>query len=114
MHCSEELTFYLFVKLVEDCNLRDIYINNQTPGVFKHKYIIRLLLMKHIPEIHYELEENAIILEDYAIDWIVSIFTMNIPEDNTKATAAFFTLFFKHDWELFYKLVLTIFQHIKE
>ena len=39
MHCSEELCFYLFVKLVEECNLRDIYMNDQTPGVFKHKYI---------------------------------------------------------------------------
>ena len=49
----------------------------------------------------------------YASDWIFSIFTSVLPEDNHKVTAAFFSKFFKFKWEFFYKLILTILEHIK-
>jgi len=34
-HCTEEVAFWLFVSLIEDYEMRDIY-QNRLPGVFKH------------------------------------------------------------------------------
>ena len=35
MHCSEEVTFWLFVSLIEDYEMRDIYMPS-LPGLTKH------------------------------------------------------------------------------
>jgi hypothetical protein len=35
LHCSEVIAFWLFVSLIEDCDLRDIYMPS-LPGLFKH------------------------------------------------------------------------------
>jgi hypothetical protein len=35
MHCSEEVTFWLFVSLIEDYNMREIYMPD-LPGLYKH------------------------------------------------------------------------------
>ena len=50
----------------------------------------------------------------YASDWIFSVFTSVLPEDDSEITAAFFSLFFQYKWEFFYKLILTILTHIKD
>ena len=69
--------------------------------------------MKHLPELHAHFEEHQVRPEMYASDWIFSIFCSVLPEDNSKVTAAFFSKFFKYKWEFFYKLILTILNHIK-
>lgn len=38
-HCSEEVAFWLFVSLIEDYEMRDIY-QNGTPGVYKHTQLL--------------------------------------------------------------------------
>lgn len=50
----------------------------------------------------------------YASDWIFSAFASVLPENETHITSAFFSSFFKYKWEFFYKLILTILQHIQE
>ncbi len=45
-HASEEIAFWLFVSLVEDYELRDIYLPG-IPGLFKHCQIIDILIMTH-------------------------------------------------------------------
>jgi len=50
----------------------------------------------------------------YASDWIFSLFSSVLPENQTKVTASFFNQFFKYKWEFFYKLVLTILEHIQD
>ena len=52
--------------------------------------------------------------EMYASDFIFSIFTIVIPENETNVTAAFFKLFFQFKWEFFYKLILTVLSHISK
>ena len=34
-HCDEVMAFWLFVSLIEDCELRDIYLPG-LPGLYKH------------------------------------------------------------------------------
>lgn len=39
MHCTEEITFWLFVSLIEDYQMRDIY-QPELPGLYKHISIL--------------------------------------------------------------------------
>jgi len=59
-------------------------------------------------------EENQVRPEMYASDWIFSLFASVLPETNSKVTATFFNLFFRYKWEFFYKLILSILEHIKD
>lgn len=111
MHCSASLAFWLFVEMIEGCEVRDIY-QYDLPGLIKHSYIIRLLIMKHLPEVHEQLNLYEIRPEQYASSFIFSIFMNVLPEHKTEISRAFFTLFFKYKWEFFYKLVLTVMHHI--
>jgi hypothetical protein len=35
LHCSEEIAFWLFISLIEDYEMRDIY-QTRLPGLYKH------------------------------------------------------------------------------
>jgi len=112
MHCTDTLAFWLFVELIEECELRDIF-QVGLPGLHKHSYIISMLVKKHLPELADHFEEHNVQPAMYASDWIFSLFASVLPETNSKVTASFFTQFFKFKWEFFYKLVLSILNHIK-
>ncbi len=47
-HCSEPLAFWLFVGLVEGCELRDLFLPS-FPGLSKHSQILEILIMGNIP-----------------------------------------------------------------
>ena len=42
-HCSEEAAFWLFVSLIEDYDMRDIY-QPELPGLYKHCTVMQQLL----------------------------------------------------------------------
>lgn len=107
MHCTGSLAFWLFVELIEKCEMRDIY-QIGLPGLKKHSKIISLLVKKHIPEVEDHLEKLGVSPDMYASDWIFSLFCSVLPEQDTELTSAFFNLFFEYQWEFFYKLILTI------
>lgn len=48
MHCSGALSFWLFVELIEEYELRDIY-QVGLPGLHKHSFIIEMLVKEHLP-----------------------------------------------------------------
>jgi hypothetical protein len=89
MHCSDTLTFWLFVELIEEYELRDIY-QVGLPGLQKHSYIIIMLVSKHLPVLGEHFEEHCVQAEMYASDWIFSLFSSVLPENQTKVTASFF------------------------
>ena len=43
LHCSEVIAFWLFVALIEDYEMRDIYLH-KLPGLFKHSQMIDILI----------------------------------------------------------------------
>ena len=51
MHCSEEVTFWLFVALIEDYEMRDIYMPG-LPGLYKHIAIMEYLMERHLPTLY--------------------------------------------------------------
>ena len=111
MHCSDTLAFWLFVELIEEYELRDIY-QIGLPGLNKHAYIITHLVKVHLPKLSDHFEEHQVRAEMYASDWIFSLFASVLPETNSEVTASFFNQFFEHRWEFFYKLILSILEHI--
>jgi hypothetical protein len=113
LHSKPAMAFWLFVELIEACELRDIF-QPGLPGLEKHSYIIRLLIKKHLPKLHEHFELHQVRPNVFASDWIFSSFMSIIPEDNYKLSSSFFTKFFRYKWEFFYKLILTILQHIQE
>jgi hypothetical protein len=38
-HCSEEIAFWLFVSLIEDYEMRDIF-QPKLPGLYKHSQVL--------------------------------------------------------------------------
>jgi Rab-GTPase-TBC domain len=50
-HCSEEIAFWIFVTLIEDYELRDIF-EQHLPGLYKHSYIITTMCKETLPELH--------------------------------------------------------------
>jgi hypothetical protein len=80
MHCSDTLAFWLFVELIEECELRDIY-QVGLPGLHKHAYIIQMLVAKHLPKLSEHFEEHSVRPEMYASDWIFSLFASVLPEN---------------------------------
>ena len=60
-HCSEEIAFWLFVALVEDHEMRDIFLPGKIfillfwiglPGLYKHTQIIDMLILEHLHGIY--------------------------------------------------------------
>lgn len=49
----------------------------------------------------------------YAGDWIFSLFSSVLPENNYSVTSSFFNQFFSNKWEFFYKLILSILEHLQ-
>ncbi len=43
LHCSEEITFWLLISLVEDYDMRNIY-RPEVPGLYQHCFLLEKLL----------------------------------------------------------------------
>jgi hypothetical protein len=49
-HCDEVLAFWLFVSLIEDFELREVF-KPGLPGLYKHCQVFGFLMMEHLPEL---------------------------------------------------------------
>jgi hypothetical protein len=72
-HASEVDAFWIFVRMMEDYELRDIYLEN-FPGVSKHCQIITLLLLEYMPKLHQHFCINKIVTEHFLTGWIMCLF----------------------------------------
>lgn len=54
LHCSETFAFWLFVSLIKQCDMGDIY-DGQLSGLFKHSMVIELLIEANLPELNQKL-----------------------------------------------------------
>ena len=78
LHCTEEIAFWLFVSLIEDYEMRDIY-QPKLPGLFKHSQVLQLLEMEHLGRLYNHFCTHNILIEMYASDWIFALFSNIIP-----------------------------------
>ena len=104
LHCSQAFAFWLFVALIEDYDLKEIY-GPQLRGLFMHSAIIEVLVRANLPELNTRMLQFNIRASIYASEWIFGLFASVIPSSQI---TAFFDNFFEHRWHFFYGLVLTI------
>ena len=104
LHCSEEIAFWLFVALIEDYEMRDIYMEG-LPGHIKHSTLITQLMETHLPELFEHLQDIGMNIEIFATDWYFTLFAKVIP---TAQMNAFFDSFFEFGWCFFHKFTLTL------
>jgi hypothetical protein len=108
-HATEVDAFWIFVRLMEAYEIRDIYLPN-LPGISKHCQIITLLLMEQNGRLHALFAENSIMTEHFLTSWIMGLFCNVIPVDEV---GRFFDYFFQHGWIIFYKLVISILNRLE-
>jgi hypothetical protein len=51
LHCAEEITFWLFVSLIDDYQMREIF-KPQIPGLYMHVGILEHLMEQHLPRLY--------------------------------------------------------------
>ena len=50
-HANEEIAFWIFVTLIEEFELHDIY-EEHLPGLYKHGFVIEKLIESNLKELH--------------------------------------------------------------
>lgn len=63
-HCDEVMAFWLFVSLIEDCELRDIYLPG-LPGLYKHSQIIEMLIDKNLNDVYHHFVRYLFLYDLY-------------------------------------------------
>ena len=105
-HASEVDSFWLFVALMEDHELRDSYLPS-LPGLSKHCQIIQLLTLEFLPRLHRQFAEHRINCEMYAAEWCFTLFGSVIPvREMINVLDGFFT----EGWIFFYRMVIVLLQ----
>ena len=104
LHCSEEVAFWLFVTLIEDYEMREIYMEG-LPGHLKHSTLIGNLMEIHLPKLFDHLQDICMNIEIFATDWYFTLFANVIP---TQQMHAFFNYFYQFGWSFFHKFALTL------
>jgi len=51
IHMSDTMAFWVFVSLIEDCDMRDIFLP-RLPGLYKHSHIIEILMERHLKPLY--------------------------------------------------------------
>jgi hypothetical protein len=109
-HSSEAGAFWLTVKLMNDYNLRDNFVEG-LPGLMQHLDRIDGLVRKLWPDLHAQMERHCVVAGMYATDWCITLFCNVIPLNKL---GKMLTYFFKEGWEYFYKLSLEILERLKK
>jgi len=104
------LAFYIFITLVEDYQLCDIY-DKDLRGVTKHCKAITMLINWELPNLHLHFTRNVIDSQMFAMDWILTLYSVLIPYD---CHHIFLTNFMKEGWIYFYKVVLNFLKSIEK
>ena len=102
-HCSEDVSFWLFVSLIEDYEMRDIY-QEGISGLFKHIHCLHALLEKHLPKLLEHLHKSYIDIEMFASNWIFTLYFNSLPLP--EVSAPFLTSFFEYGWAFFYRFTI--------
>ena len=105
-HASEVDTFWLFVALMEDYELRESYLPS-LPGLSKHCQIIQLFILEFLPRLHRQFAEHRINCEMYAAEWCFTLFGSVIP---VREMINVLNGFFTEGWIFFYRMVILLLQ----
>ena len=109
-HASEVDAFWLFVALMEDFEMRDIYLPN-LPGLYKHCQIIQLVMMEFLPKLHLLFAEHRINCEMYCTEWCFSLFAGVVP---VTEMVNVLDNFYRFGWVFFYRFVIALLSYMED
>ena len=102
-HCDEYIAFWLFVALLEEYDLRPIFMQN-FPGLKLHVKRIELILQKEYENILNTFIKYGVKVEIFMVEWVFSLFSSLIP---LELQMDFYKGFFSEGWIFFYKMCIS-------
>lgn len=108
-HASEVDAFWLFVILMDEYKLRENYLY-RFPGVTKHSEISESLIEKYLPKLSLHLNDHCLMVQLFATDWFLTLFTSLIPIQYSDKLIG---NFFKFGWIFIYKLLICILERLE-
>ena len=102
-HCDEYIAFWLFVSLIEDYDLRRLFMNG-FPGLKLHVTRVELILQKEYSYIWENFQKIGVKVEIFMVEWLFSLFSSLIPLD---LQIDFYKGFFSKGWIFFYKMAIS-------
>ena len=109
IHAEENVAFWLFVTLIEDYEVRDVFSDSMR-GIQKHWKTINNLVGIYLPRLSAHFDEHDIQIEMFASPWILSLFWSIIP---VPFLHWFLTRFFKEKWIAFYRVWISILSYLQ-
>lgn len=108
-HCEEYIAFWLFVSLIEEYDLRYIFMEN-FPGLTIHVRRIEAILKNEYQNYWENFEKIGVKVEIFMIEWLFSLFSSLIPLD---LQMDFYKGFFSQGWIFFYKMCISTILNLK-
>ena len=102
-HCDEYIAFWLFVSLIEEYDLRSLFMD-QFPGLKLHVKRVETILQKEYPNNWNVFQKIGVKVEIFMVEWLFSLFSSLIPLD---LQIDFYKGFFSHGWIFFYKMCIS-------
>ena len=102
-HCDEYIAFWLFVALLEEYDLRPIFMTN-FPGFNLHVKRIEIILQKEYENIWKTFTKFGVKVEIFMVEWVFSLFSSLIP---LELQMEFYKGFFSQGWIFFYKMCIS-------
>jgi hypothetical protein len=108
-HCDEYIAFWLFVSLIEEYDLRSLFMD-QFPGLKLHVKRVELILKNEYPFNWEMFQKIGVKVEIFMVEWLFSLFSSLIPLD---LQIDFYKGFFSHGWIFFYKMCISTILNLK-
>ena len=108
-HCEEHIAFWIFVSLIEEYDLRHIFMEN-FPGLKIHVKRLEAILQNEYPIYWENFNKIGVKVEIFLVEWLFSLFSSLIPLD---LQMDFYKGFFSQGWLFFYKMCLSCILNLK-
>ena len=107
-HCEEYVSFWLFASLMEDYDLRSMYIKD-FPGLEKHTKKVEKILKEKFNDLYRNFNVLGVSVKIIMIEWLYSLFSSLIP---LELQINFYNGFFSQGWNFFYKMCISMFLNL--
>jgi CDGSH-type Zn-finger protein len=108
-HSEEHIAFWLFVSLIEEYDLRNIFMEN-FPGLKLHVKRLETILKNEYPSYWKNFENMGVNVEIFLVEWLFSLFSSLIP---LELQMDFYKGFFSQGWLFFYKMCISCILNLK-
>ena len=102
-HCEEYISFWLFVSILEEYDLRNTYMED-FPGLRLHVKRLELILRNEYKSIWDNFQELGVKIDIIMVNWIFSLFSSLIP---LELQMDFYKGFFSQGWLFFYQICIS-------